>query len=134
MRVNLYMENPAKTSGGQSKPPQSHSVRWASPLQTQEPESDKTATYHALWAELHTKQDATAEWFADWLIRVPKTCNTCGKSLGKLLAELGTPDYADWFPFSVRLHNAVNCKLGKPEIALDEALRIWQAPQFPVES
>lgn len=80
--------------------------------------------YSALWSECHTKQDATPEWFADWIERVPKSC--CGKDLKTTLDELGPPDYADWFPFSVRLHNAVNRKLGKPELPLEEARAIWQ--------
>lgn len=81
--------------------------------------------YRDLWAELHTKQDATPEWFADWLNRVPKTCG-CDKSLQAILDELGTPDYTDWFAYSVRLHNAVNRKLGKHELTHDEAKAIWQ--------
>ena len=80
--------------------------------------------YHALWAELHTKQDPTAEWFKDWIARVPKAC--CGKNLQAILEDLGAPDYTDWFAYSVRLHNAVNRKLGKPELSHDEARAIWK--------
>lgn len=81
--------------------------------------------YHRLWTELHTNQAPTPEWFSDWLNRVPKSCG-CDKSLQSILDELGTPDYTDWFSYSVRLHNAVNRKLGKPEIDLEAARAIYQ--------
>lgn len=81
--------------------------------------------YRALWAECHTIQDPTGEWFSDWLNRVPKSCG-CDKSLQAILDELGPPDYANWFPFSVRLHNLVNRKLSKPELSHDEARAIWK--------
>jgi hypothetical protein len=80
--------------------------------------------YRDLWDECHTKQNATAEWFSGWLERVPKSC--CGKNIDAILEELGTPDYTDWFAYSVRLHNRVNAKLNKPELSLDEARAIWQ--------
>lgn len=85
----------------------------------------KTSSHHALWAELHTQQNATPEWFSDWLNRVPKSCG-CDRSLQSILDELGPPDYADWFAYSVRLHNAINRKLSKPEIDLETARAIWQ--------
>ena len=122
MKKIVKVYNPAKYNGAEKKPPDSRSYRW-----TFEP-ADYTkdaSKYHKLWAELHTKQDATAEWFSDWINRVPKTCG-CDKSLQAILDELGLPDFADWFPFSVCLHNAVNRKLQKPELTLDEAKAIWQ--------
>lgn len=79
--------------------------------------------YRELWTELHTKQDATPEWFAIWLSKVP--CSVCKSSLKSILDDLGTPDCADWFPFSVRLHNAVNRKLSKPEVDIEAARQIW---------
>jgi hypothetical protein len=79
--------------------------------------------YRELWAELHTKQDATPEWFAIWLSKVP--CSVCKSSLKAILDELGPPNYDDWFAYSVRLHNRVNAKLGKPEIDLEHAKQIW---------
>lgn len=81
--------------------------------------------YRTLWAELHAKQDPNAEWFSDWLTRVPKSCG-CDKSLQAIIEDLGTPDYTDWFAYSVRLHNAVNRKLSKPEIDIEAARAIWQ--------
>jgi hypothetical protein len=39
------------------------------------------------------------------------------------------PDFSSpeaFFAWGVRLHNAVNAKLGKPEITIEEALSIWR--------
>jgi hypothetical protein len=39
------------------------------------------------------------------------------------------PDYTSpeaFFAWGVRLHNAVNAKLGKPEITIEEAYSIWR--------
>ena len=122
MKQVIKVHNPAKDHGAEKNPADSRSYRW-----TFEP-ADYTkdaSKYHALWAELHTKHDPTAEWFSDWLNRVPKNCG-CDRSLKGILDELGTPDYTDWFAYSVRLHNAVNRKLSKPELSHDEARAIWQ--------
>jgi len=122
MKQIIRIENPAKTPGRQKQEPSSVSYRW----EFEQPDySNHNSKYHDLWRECHTKQDANAEWFVDWLNRVPKTCG-CNKSLQAILDELGQPDYTDWFAYSVRLHNAVNRKLGKPELSLDEAMAIWQ--------
>ena len=112
--MKKYIENPK-----QKNPPVVNSVQQPNAL------PPRVSVYHALWAERHTKQDPTTEWFSDWLNRVPKSCG-CDKSLQASLDELGPPDYADWFAFSVRLHNAVNRKLSKPEIDIETARAIWQ--------
>jgi len=83
---------------------------------------ETTQTYHALWTELHTKSDPTPEWFAGWLNRIP--CGNC-RSTARTILERIKPRYNDWFPWSVELHNAVNAKLGKPQVALQEAREIW---------
>jgi hypothetical protein len=39
------------------------------------------------------------------------------------------PDFSSpeaFFDWGVALHNAVNAKLGKPEITIDEACKIWR--------
>jgi hypothetical protein len=120
VKLKVKVHNPAKDAGLERKEPAATSFRWEF-----EPQDFGTkSTYHKLWAECHTKQDATAEWFADWLNRVP--CSVCKRGVQKILEELGQPDFANWFEYSVRLHNAVNRKLLKPELSLDEARTIWQ--------
>ncbi len=117
----IVITNPATLRGREQKPPKSHTFHWKAPEQLP---SNRNNVFHDLWREAHTKQDATAEWYADWLNRIP--CSVCKTSLKAILEELGPPDYTDWFAYSVRLHNAVNRKLQKPELTLDEARAIWQ--------
>jgi len=81
--------------------------------------------YHALWAECHTKQDATPDWFADWLNRVPSIGCSCQRDFINYV-EANPPDFNDFYKWSVDAHNFVNEKLGKPELTLDEAKAIWQ--------
>lgn len=119
--MRIHITNPATTRGREQRQPYSHSFKWQAPEQKP---VDRTSVYHELWREVHTRQDATPEWFAGWLNRIP--CSVCKTSLKTILEELGTPDYTDWFAYSVRLHNAVNRKLGKPELSIDEAKAIWQ--------
>ena len=77
------------------------------------------------WRELHTKQNASPKWFADWLTRVPSYGCNCRRDFEKLLGS-DPPDYADWFAWTVRIHNSVNEKLGKPIVTLEEAREIWK--------
>ena len=73
-----------------------------------------TATGNALWQELHTKQDATPEWFADWVARVPSFGCGCQSWLAEYLVG-HPPRYEDFYEWSVECHDAVNAKLGKPD-------------------
>lgn len=83
------------------------------------PKSELIDLYHALWLEIHAKQDPTPEWFADWCKRVPKTCG-CDIWL-KAYLEKNPPRYDDWFVFSVELHNAVAAKLDREQWTLARA-------------
>lgn len=78
-----------------------------------------------LWAELHTKQDATPEWFALWMQRVPSFGCGCRNAFAAIIA-VNPPQYDDWFAWTVEAHNAVNDKLNKPQITIEEARTIWQ--------
>ena len=69
--------------------------------------------YHALWRELHSKQDPTPEWFSDWIGRVPGSSCKCQSWLKDYLRE-SPPRFDDFQAWSVEMHNAVNRKLGKP--------------------
>lgn len=121
MTVRIRITNPATLQGREQREPYRHTFHWQAPEQKP---VDRNAAFHELWREVHTKQDASPEWFAGWLNRIP--CSVCKTGLRTILDELGLPDYTDWFAYSVRLHNAVNRKLGKPELSLDEARAIWQ--------
>jgi hypothetical protein len=119
--MRIHITNPATTRGREQRQPYSHSFHWQAPEQKP---VDRNNIYHDLWREVHMKQDANAEWYAGWLNRIP--CSVCKTSLKAILEQLGPPDYTDWFDYSVRLHNAVNRKLGKHELTHDEAKAIWQ--------
>lgn len=82
----------------------------------------------AAWVALHTERNPTREWFeAEWKPLIPQGCG-CSGSANELLDQnpprFDSPE--DFFAWSVEYHNAVNRKLGKPEIGLDEALAIWR--------
>jgi len=69
--------------------------------------------YHKLWRELHSEQNPTPEWFADWVARVPNFGCGCRSWLREYLRD-NPPRFDDFYSWSVELHNAVNAKLGKP--------------------
>ena len=77
-----------------------------------------------LWAELHFKTDATAEWFANWLKRVPSYGCKCRDAFEAII-KVNPPRFDDWFAWTVEVHNAVNRKLGRKEWTLDEAVARW---------
>jgi len=85
------------------------------------------APYRRHWAELHSQQNPTEEWFADWLRRIPgRSCNRCAKNFEEIL-QANPPRYDDFFAWSVEVHNAVNQKLNKPILTLEDAMQIWRS-------
>jgi len=86
------------------------------------------APYRRHWAELHSQQDPTEEWFADWLRRIPgSSCNRCAKNFEEIL-QSNPPRFDDFFAWSVEAHNSVNQKLGKPIMSLEDAGKVWRKP------
>jgi len=76
------------------------------------PESpSQLSIFHTLWAELHSKEDPTPEWFEDWLSRVPNFGCSCQKSFREYVKE-NPPRYDDFYNWSVEAHNWVNVKRG----------------------
>jgi hypothetical protein len=67
----------------------------------------------SLWSELHSKQDPTPKWFADWVGRVPNFGCGCRSWLREYLRD-NPPDFDGFRDWSIGLHNVVNRKLGKP--------------------
>jgi hypothetical protein len=78
------------------------------------------------WETLHTVRNPTPSWFANWESKIP--CGACKENYKKLRIE---PRYDDWFRFTVELHNAVNAKLEKPRVEIDEAYRLWKPMPQP---
>jgi hypothetical protein len=79
------------------------------------------------WAKLHSYRGCDPQWLDIWQYLIPQRCD-CKDGYQRILAEMPT-DFSSpeaFFAWGVRLHNAVNAKLGKPEITIDEAYSIWR--------
>lgn len=86
------------------------------------------AAGRAAWSALHTQRNPTREWFeAEWKPLIPQGCG-CAGSANELLDQnpprFDSPE--EFFAWSVEYHNAVNRKLGKPELPLADAIAIWR--------
>lgn len=81
-----------------------------------------------LWAELHRAALAgtlTAEWLRTFTARVP--CGECKRHWREILSAIPFRP-ADQFAWSVSVHAAVSRRLGKDEVSIEDARRIWSAP------
>jgi len=85
-----------------------------------------------LWEELHTykwiSEEETKIWFNFFCLRVP--CGECRVHWSNLISEF-PPDFSSqnsFFEWGVEAHNKVNKRLGKPQISLDDAKRLWIKP------
>lgn len=74
------------------------------------------------WLKLHTTL-MDSSMFAEWVDAIPG-CSTCRRDFRKLL-ESNLPRFDDWQRWTWEAHNAVNAKLGKPEIEWNEACNLW---------
>jgi hypothetical protein len=74
------------------------------------------------WKKLHTTR-FTPQEFEAWIASIPG-CSTCQRDFRKLI-ETNTPRFDDWQRWTWEVHNAVNAKLGKPEIEWNEACELW---------
>ena len=83
----------------------------------------------ALWAELHQKADADRAWLTAWLAHVP--CGDCKAHAREILKTLPPMFGAGWFAWTVAFHNAVNARLGKPQVTVWVARKLW--PQATVK-
>jgi hypothetical protein len=79
--------------------------------------------YSVHWREWHLVRNPTIDWFADWLSRIPSGCG-CIEGFVKWVKD-NPPEFDNWFQYSVRAHNFVNAKIGKPCMSIDEARSLW---------
>lgn len=117
-------------------------VRWLD-VPDAEPESSaadsaEEALNPATWDELHTRAlaytgDPTVEhqWLADFAQRVPTRGCVCRSDWARWArqhpADLSSTD--TYFAWTVEAHNAVNVRLGKPQMSLEAARERWgQSP------
>lgn len=88
------------------------------------------------WAELHLfalrgdkKRRHIANWFLDWYGDLPFDGCPC-KEHADLWINKNPPDFLNFFSWSVRFHNAVNERIGKPQIEIEAARKLWQTRTF----
>lgn len=83
-----------------------------------------------LWAQWHRR---ALVWDAGddmaWIQRQILPHLPCGDCRGHAVAYLAAnaPTWGDYFAWTVAFHNAVNQRLGKPQLATDQARAIWAA-------
>ena len=80
------------------------------------------------WIRLHNGSIVDTEGLAAWESTIPQYGCSCKRFYAEWKAA-NPPDFTSpeaFFAWGVRLHNAVNAKLGKPEITIDEAYSIWR--------
>jgi hypothetical protein len=80
------------------------------------------------WIALHDGTVFDAKSLADWELIIPQYGCPC-KAFYRAWKAENAPDFSSpeaFFAWGVALHNAVNAKLGKPQITLEEAYLIWR--------
>lgn len=79
------------------------------------------------WIALHDGTVRDAISLANWELKIPQYGCQCKKDYAIYKAE-SPPDFSSpealWL-WGFNLHNWVNRKLGKPEITIEEARKIW---------
>ena len=87
------------------------------------------------WTSLHTYRGCDQAWLLEWEKTIPSAgCGCHSKYLE--LKVLMPPNFSSpdaFFAWGVDLHNAVNRKLLKPEITLDQAFSLWRSVNGSVE-
>jgi hypothetical protein len=79
------------------------------------------------WKLLHSYRGCDPQWMDLWVYFIPNRCE-CKTGYQQIIKEM-PPDYSSpmaFFHWTVRIHNAVNRKLGKAELTLGQALTLWR--------
>ncbi len=82
------------------------------------------------WRELHRGFRSEA-WVEKWIASLP--CAECRAHAAGIISDM-PPDFTNadaFFAWSVRLHNAVNVRLGKPEMPLSSAIAERETYRVP---
>jgi hypothetical protein len=80
------------------------------------------------WIAIHNGSIVDNAGLLQWEKTIPAYGCAC-RQFYQAWKAANAPDYSSpeaFFAWGVRLHNAVNAKLGKPEITIDEAYSIWR--------
>lgn len=89
--------------------------------------------HHKLWNYLHTKALLPGD-YTEWRERAEQLLGTDCFSTWKAFEEENPPDFSTEearFAWTVKGHNHVNEKLGKPLLSVEEASKIHQRPAPP---
>lgn len=82
-------------------------------------------TLRAHWLPLLDK----ANWLDSWINGLPFEGCPCEAHLHGWIKD-NQPEYKDFFAWGVRLHNAVNERIGKPTIDVAGARKLWETRTF----
>lgn len=113
-------------------PPKANGVSHGSPVRS------SSIVFRPLvnpWIALHNGSIRNADDLAEWEKTIPQYECGCRAFYAKYKAD-NPPDFTSpeaFFAWGVALHNAVNRKLGKPELTMTEALSIWREDDGPTE-
>lgn len=80
------------------------------------------------WSLLHKYRGCDPQWIELWEYFIPAGSCNCKEGYKAILKDY-PPDFSSpeaFFAWGVALHNAVNRKIGKPEMTLDEARKLWR--------
>jgi hypothetical protein len=91
------------------------------------PQDPTIAAGRRAWYLLHNYRGCDPQWVELWEFFIPSGGCSCKEGYKAILKDhpldYSSPDA--FFASGIALHNAVNRKLEKPEITLDEARQIW---------
>ena len=81
------------------------------------------------WTELHlfalrngSKNSST--WLQDWIDSIPFNGCPCKEHLDEWMSE-NPPDWSNFFAWTIKLHNAVNDRIGKRMMTDEDARQYW---------
>jgi hypothetical protein len=87
------------------------------------------------WAELHllglrhrSGKNMTG-WLNDWRDSIPFNGCPCKEHLDEWMSE-NPPDWNRFFEWGIDLHNAVNIRIGKPTMDVENAKELWMQRHF----
>jgi hypothetical protein len=87
------------------------------------------------WAELHllglrhrSGKNMTG-WLNDWRDSIPFNGCPCKEHLDEWVSE-NPPDWNRFFEWGIDLHNAVNIRIGKPTMDVENAKELWMQRHF----
>ena len=86
------------------------------------------------WAELHLfalrhRGRNAIGWFNDWAASLPFNGCPCEQHFNDWIAE-NPIDWENFFQWTIDLHNAVNMRIGKPTMAVEDARKYWSEKFF----